>query len=46
MPRQARLFVQAACLMLALTAPVVADEPSPEASAYLEQEIARKVPQN
>jgi hypothetical protein len=45
MPRQARLFVQAACLMLALTAPVIADEPSPEAT-YLEQEIARKVPQN
>ena len=45
MPRQARLFVQAACLMLALTAPVIADEPPPEA-IYLEQEIARKVPQN
>src|SRR5215475_4835544 len=45
MPRQARLFVQAACLMLALTAAVIADEPPPEAT-YLEQEIARKVPQN
>jgi hypothetical protein len=45
MPRQARLFVQAACLMLALTAPVVADEQPPEAT-FLEQEIARKVPQN
>jgi hypothetical protein len=45
MPPHARLFVQAACLMLALTAPVIADEPPPEAT-YLEQEIARKVPQN
>jgi hypothetical protein len=45
MPRPARLFVQTACLMLALTAPVIADELPPEAT-YLEQEIARKVPQN
>ncbi len=46
MPRQARLFVRAASLMLVLTAPAVAGEPAPEASAYLEQQIARKVPQN
>jgi hypothetical protein len=44
MPRQARLFVRAACWMLALTAPVIAAEPSPE--AYLAQEIAGKAPQN
>ena len=46
MPRQARFFVQAAFLTLTLTAPVIGAEPSTEASAYLEQEIARKVPQN
>lgn len=46
MPRQARFLVQAAFLTLTLTAPVIAAEPSPEASAYLEQQIAPKVPQN
>ena len=44
MPRQARLFVRAACVMLPLTVTALAAEPSPE--VYLEQEIARKVPQN
>ena len=44
MPRQARLFVRATCFMLPLTATVIAAEPSPE--VYLEQEVARKVPQN
>jgi hypothetical protein len=46
MPRRANLLVQAAFLVLAVTAPAIAAEPSSEAGAYLEQEIARKVPQN
>ncbi len=46
MPREAKLSVKVAFLMLALTAPVIAAEPSSDAGAYLEQEIARKVPQN
>ena len=46
MSRQARLFVQAVCSVMALTAPVVADEPSSEANTYLELELARKMPQN
>ena len=45
MPRQARLFVQSAFLSMALMAPVTAAEQSLEAT-YLEQEIARNVPQN
>jgi hypothetical protein len=46
MPRQPILLVQAAFFTLALGAQVIAAELSSEASAYLEQAIARKVPQN
>ena len=46
MSRQECLVVQAACLTFAFVGPVIAAEPSLEASTYLEQEIARKVPQN
>ncbi len=44
MPRQANLLIPAAFLML--SAPTIAAELPPEAGAYLEQEMARKVPQN
>ena len=46
MPRQTSAFIPVALLTLALTPPVMAAEPPSEAGAYLEQEIARKVPQN
>ncbi len=44
MPRQANPLIPAA--FLALTAPAIAAEVSSEAGAYLQQEMARKVPQN
>jgi len=46
MVRQATALIPAAFLMLALTGSAIAAELPSEAGAYLQQEMARKVPRN